>query len=242
MRAYPQSTKQYRKTDAISTEWDVGLTLPEDYQPEVDRILMSIASMDVAYVLVGGVEFVMPKLGLADLKFQLKKSGDTVGNYHVHIALIFKEDKTRDEVLSALGRHASEHRNYCAVRNAKYPYITWKYHHIKPEGKLTDPILLERGTLPDDDILDPETCETIKRLGRRFGAGAEVRLLTEHLKNLEQAHVYKRKRSDPDATRAKAQARLDKYTENLEKATTEEDKKKWSVYIKLVKRDHFPDN
>ena len=241
MRAYPQSSKKYRKTDAIANEWDVGLTLPEDYQQELDKILLAIASMECVYVLVGGVEYVMPKIGLDDLMAQYKKSGDTIGQHHVHVALIFKIAKTRQQVLTVLNRHDSIYRNYCVVRNNKYPYCTWKYHHIKPEGKVTDCILVERGELPDDDITNPDICEMILRIGTRYGASKEVAIMKNHMLLLEHGTAYKRRRTDPEATKAKAQARLDKYQANWEASTTDEDKTKWSTYITLVKRDHFPE-
>lgn len=241
MRSYPQASKKYRKTDALSTEWDLGLTLPEDYEDEVQAILQSITALDTVYALVGGVEFVMPKVGLKEFFQQSLKSGDTVGNYHVHVALIYKTLKTREQVLTDVGRLASPCRNYCVPRNTKYPYCTWKHHHVKPEGKVGAPILYERGQLPDDDINDPDICEMIIRIGTKYGAGAEVKMIKDHCALLEHSETNKRQRLDPSVSKNKAQARLDTYQERLDEAVTEEDKIKWAAYVFLVKRDHFPE-
>lgn len=243
MRAYPQSTKQYRKTDALSKEWDVGLNLPDqDYQVEAERIVKLVNELDTSYALVGGVEFVLPRTDVLGQFRQAVKSGATVGKYHIHVALVFNTYKTRDQVLTLLGRATSPYRNYARPRQSKYPYVTWKYHHIKPDTKVGDCQLYERGTLPDDDILDPEICEMIIRLGTKFGAGREVAIIKEHLTKLECEDAHAKTTRNPVATLDKAKARLQLYTENLALATTDEDKKKWEAYIYLVKRDHFPDS
>lgn len=242
MRSYPQPTKKYRKTDEICREWDLGLTLPDDYLVEVSRIVDAVDQLDTTYALVGGVEYVLPKTDLIGHFRQATKSGTTVGKYHVHIALIFRNPVTREQILSWLGREASVHRNYCRARQQRYPYCTWKYHHIKPDTKIGEPILFESGLLPDDDINDPEMCEMIIRIGTRYGAGKEVALVKEHLLLLELEEKRKHVARDPGASLAKAQVRLDNYTKNLEAATTDEEKTKWSNYIALVKRDHFPDH
>nr|QTE03375.1 MAG: replication-associated protein [Grus japonensis CRESS-DNA-virus sp.] len=241
MRPYPPSSKKYRKTDAITTEWDVGLTLPDDYEEEMARIVKAVSILPTSYALVGGVEYALPSGTLEDIVAKYRKGGQDVGKHHMHIALIFKEPVTRDQVLKYLGRLNSPWRNYCRVRQDKYPYITWKYHHIKPDTKVSAAVLFESGTLPDDNILDPEVCEMIIRIGTRYGAGKEVAMLKEHLTLLEHDNLHRARYRDPKASLDKAKVRLQLYEDNLSKATTPEDITKWEAYIYLVKRDHFPE-
>lgn len=167
--------KQQRlnKLFILDSEWDARITLGQDlHQPLhfqlaelLQRLQAMTATHDPVWVLVGGVE--MAKLTddvpLSSLSHAYKP--------HVHIALMFRDQKTQNDVRAILGYTSNARGIYCQPRqvrlskHAHWTYFGWRQHHIKPKTKLTreellhlkldvDPwLLFEFGEPPLDNLV-----------------------------------------------------------------------------------------
>lgn len=136
------SKKSYGARSAL--EWDMSLRTAT--QSSALQIVETIRekSYGLSYVLVGGME--------ADQTSEFGKES------HVHIALIFLEPQTRNQIIGLFGLDPKEPGLYLTPRNEKYLYATWKIHHTKKQTKISntpsDWVLLELGKLPVDSDQD----------------------------------------------------------------------------------------
>lgn len=127
----------------MSCEWDINVQVSEQWPTSKVIEALQECSDFLVYGLVGGVEF------------------STRDDNHVHIALIFRFEVSKRDVLSYLKNPPGQ--KYAAPRNKKWPYCGWKIHHCKTETKVESEsdkhILWEMGKLPvdsDETLLENE--------------------------------------------------------------------------------------
>lgn len=123
-------------------QWDARFNIQEDNALEriVDGIKDDIARGKLKYILVGGIE-----IGTRPYQddYQIK---------HIHVAAIFHNRVSKRSIIK--NWNVKEGNGYYLVpRNRDLPYSGWRNHHIKAFSKIdtTKPILLEEGTLPEDN-------------------------------------------------------------------------------------------
>lgn len=178
MRSYAKNW-MYKKTATfkerqtrLATEWDVRLDVSDALT--VDNIIGFIKEEldELSYVLVSGVERPDSNLAPSDGNQPTwKKSPTTSKENHVHLCIVLFVPRPRCDVLKLVRGPRKMGDEYCAPRNAKFPYAGWVIHHAKPGFKLDgEPdIRFERGNLP----MDPFTSDwalKIQGLIRKWGS------------------------------------------------------------------------
>lgn len=123
-------------------QWDARFNLPTDEELEdfIQHGRDLFATNRLRYLLIGGVE-----IGEKPLQDDYKIK-------HVHVAMLFVNPITKSAILKHLGVKQG-YGYYLVPRNRNLPYSGWRNHHAKLNSKCdpTRPILLELGTLPEDD-------------------------------------------------------------------------------------------
>lgn len=149
--------KKFAK-ERTATEWDVRIDCDSTYADEiVENLKKATAILD--YALVSGIEQADSEVLTGGSK-----------NNHVHIALIFKYELRRDQVLATVRGLLKKPDEYCVPRNKKFTYAGWYMHHTKIDWKMVvePPVRYEFGVLPEDD--DSEyNVKAIRRLFLKFG-------------------------------------------------------------------------
>lgn len=164
----PSGAQARKKQQAlIGTEWDVRITISENF-PITNVIKAIKASKDAfLYVLVSGEE-----VGKA---WQQNKqldpfTGQEIAAYpHHHLCLVFHEPKTRDKVFTILQVPKTVSK-YGTIRNPLYTYRGWVMHATKRQTKVDPDVtkLYETGTRPvdpDDDITRKKILNMVRKYG-----------------------------------------------------------------------------
>lgn len=165
---YKKTTTFKERQTRLATEWDVRLDVSDALT--ADNIIGFIKEEldELAYVLVSGVE--RPDTDGPGEFVQEKKHSGSEQN-HVHLCVVLFVPRSRCDVLKLVRGPRKMGDEYCAPRNAKFPYAGWVIHHAKPSFKLAgEPdIRFERGNLP----MDPFTSDwalKIQGLMRKWGS------------------------------------------------------------------------
>jgi hypothetical protein len=153
-----QKGKKKERVIRLAKEWDIRI----DAKPmDANKIVATIKkNLDqISYVLVSGVE--NPES--AEVSWGSKEQ-------HVHIALIAKDNISRDIALILCRGFPKTTSEYAVPRNTKFTYAGWYMHHTKTDLKLVkEPALrFEHGVLPQD-LMDNETCKKVRLMFKKFG-------------------------------------------------------------------------
>jgi hypothetical protein len=139
-----QDDKYRNKTVSFNTQdrqWDCrfNVQLESDLTELLSNLNADFDSGRVKYLLVGGVEI------------GTKPYHDDYQIKHVHVAVIFDSVHSKRNILTTW-KIKQGNGYYLVPRNRDLPYSGWRAHHIKEFSKVdpTQPILLERGELPQD--------------------------------------------------------------------------------------------
>lgn len=162
---YKKTVNYQQRQARLATEWDIRLDVSDALT--VENIISNIKEQldDLSFVLVSGVE----RPDTNDIKPNASGSKED----HVHLCLVLFVPRQRADVLKLVRGPRKMGDEYCAPRNAKFPYAGWVIHHAKPAYKLAgEPdIRFERGNLP----MDPFTSDwalKIKSLMTKWGTPA----------------------------------------------------------------------
>lgn len=166
-----QSGKKKERKDRTSDEWDVRIDCDATYADEIVKNIRDNEGL-LKYALISGIE-------RADNADGPKGSAPLLGgtmnwgsqDNHIHIALIFKYNLRRDQVLSICRGFFKKTDEYAVPRNKKFTYAGWYMHHAKVDWKLVQelPVRLELGVLPEDEPTDYNIA-SIRRLFKKFGS------------------------------------------------------------------------
>lgn len=168
MRSYAPYNKDMRKSRAGAAkkretreacEWDIRIDCTSNYADVIVETLKNVEHL-LTYALVSGIE----QPDDADTTWGSK-------NLHVHIALVFKSEFNRNQVLAYCRGLIKQTDEYAVPRNQGYTYAGWYIHHVKADVKiLSEPYArYEFGILPVDPVT-PKNCKAIKALLRKFGS------------------------------------------------------------------------
>ena len=175
---YKKTVNYQQRQARLATEWDIRLDVSDALT--VENIISNIKEQldDLSFVLVSGVErpdnvaggCLAPSNGSQP---SWRPSPTTSTEHHVHLCLVLFVPRQRADVLKLVRGPRKMGDEYCAPRNAKFPYAGWVIHHAKPAYKLDgEPdIRFERGNLP----MDPFTSDwalKIKSLMTKWGTSA----------------------------------------------------------------------
>jgi hypothetical protein len=140
-----------------SAEWDVRIDCDVAHADYIQETLKA-SEHRFKYCLMGGLE--QPDSATADYGSK---------NLHVHIALVFKHEWQREEVLEMCRGEKASSEEYAVPRNQSYTYAGWYIHHVKEDVKLVNEpcIRFEFGQLPDD-TLTPKTVRSVKYMIRKY--------------------------------------------------------------------------
>lgn len=174
---YKKTVNYQQRQARLATEWDIRLDVSDALT--VENIISNIKEQldDLSFVLVSGVERpdnMANTVGPNGKPFvEGKGSGTGSKEHHVHLCLVLFVPRQRADVLKLVRGPRKMGDEYCAPRNAKFPYAGWVIHHAKPSYKLDgEPdIRFERGMLP----MDPFTSDwalKIKSLMTKWGTPA----------------------------------------------------------------------
>ena len=173
---YKKTVNYQQRQARLATEWDIRLDVNDALT--VENIISNIKEQldDLSFVLVSGVEFPDKKVGEEQPNGTVWKkasTGSISSEHHVHLCLVLFVPRQRADVLKLVRGPRKMGDEYCAPRNAKFPYAGWVIHHAKPSYKLDgEPdIRFERGNLP----MDPFTSDwalKIKSLMTKWGTPA----------------------------------------------------------------------
>lgn len=204
MRSFPiqqstyNRTKKQREYDTrVSTEWDISMMIRDDshLQQIVSDSSEACSNDDIVYLLIGGLERAErgdkhAKIGTGEHQF----------HDHVHAALIVKQPITRAQALEHFG-WTLKHGCYAVPRNKTWPYLTWKFHHTKPQTKLNANYkLFEHGTLPSDDITNKPVVDKLIKFGKQFASATEWKQLLEQL-DIQRTIVQQERNAEKAATK-----------------------------------------
>jgi hypothetical protein len=182
MREFPIKTSDYNRAKKqreydtrLSTEWDLSFKIFDDttLQALVYDATESTELDNVVYVLIGGIERAVRGSQYVKTPTNGGEPFEHQFHDHVHAALIVKSPITRTQALQYYG-WTSKTGAYCAPRQTKWPYLTWKYHHTKGTSKVNDAHkVFEYGVLPEDDITDETTVKNLLKFGKQFASADE---------------------------------------------------------------------
>lgn len=145
------------KQQAKSLEWDMRLSLLSSSWKTIarairKRVIDTSQDVDVRYLLVSGVELAKPSIHHEE------------ANYHVHVAVVFHSPRTRVEALNVVVEDATIKdksdgiiERWAKPRSDRFPYLSWRAHHVKLKtkdhdpSKLCSPFIIEAGDLPEDE-------------------------------------------------------------------------------------------
>lgn len=174
---YKKTVNYQQRQARLATEWDIRLDVSDALT--VENIISNIKEQldDLSFVLVSGVErpdmekIEGPRREDQTVVQPVNQYGSK--EHHVHLCLVLFVPRQRADVLKLVRGPRKMADEYCAPRNAKFPYAGWVIHHAKPAFKLDgEPdIRFERGDLP----MDPFTSDwalKIKSLMTKWGTPA----------------------------------------------------------------------
>lgn len=170
MRTYNNSKDGFAKVDKVrdqsghkkvvrertSNEWDIRIDADNMYLEEIISNLKTQEDI-LTYALVSGLE--QPDTASYGSK-----------DIHTHLALVFKYNLRRDQVLAICRGNIKKTDEYAVPRNRKFTYAGWYMHHTKLDWKLVvEPAFrYEHGVLPADEQ-DDETKKKVQLMFKKFG-------------------------------------------------------------------------
>lgn len=167
----PRKATLKDRKERKAKEWDIRIDCSALYADTICRTLEA-KKESLQYCLVSGIEQADEQF----IKWDQQSTNPQAGSWgskdnHVHIALIFQEEVTRDQVLGTCRGLFKTTDEYCTPRNKKFTYAGWYMHHAKIDWKMVDepPVRLEFGVLPVDNDT-PYNRASIKRLFKKFGS------------------------------------------------------------------------
>jgi hypothetical protein len=165
-----QSGKKKERAERYSNEWDVRIDCDGKYADEIVNNLKNATAV-LEYGLVSGIE--MPD----KMECPHDGTGPRGGSKHygsqethIHIALVFKYQLRRDQVLAHCRGLLKKTDEYAVPRNRKFVYAGWFMHHTKMDVKLVheQSIKWEYGLLPLDGV-DEDRKKMVVRMFNKFG-------------------------------------------------------------------------
>lgn len=163
--------KKKERAERYSNEWDVRIDCDAKYADEIVANLKNATDV-LEYAMVSGIEF--PE-NLSPDPASGRGGSYVYGsqNEHVHIALVFKYQLRRDQVLGRCRGLMKKTEEYAVPRNRKFTYAGWFMHHSKIDLKVVNEpsIRYEYGVLPIDSF-DDVVKKNVVRMFNKFGKGS----------------------------------------------------------------------